>query len=123
MFKPRIRISRACAARLAPAAPRVSASSPLAVPARQQQQQQIQLQQQQRSIHASPIRRLHSVPPLGDDQKFETGGVPGLLSPEAFNIAYNDYQAHVVNKLNQYTAGTNDPPQFPVMWTPMAGRA
>lgn len=105
MFKPRLRLSRACAARLSPAAPRPSSSSPFAVPARQQQQQQ------QRSLHASPARRLHSVAPLTEDGRFDRDGVPGLLSPEGFDIAYNTYQAHVLNKLNQWTAGTNDHPQ------------
>jgi superoxide dismutase len=47
---------------------------------------------------------------LTDDAKFERDGVPGLLSPEGFDIAYNNYQAHVLDKLNQVTAGTNAAP-------------
>lgn len=43
---------------------------------------------------------------MTDDARFEREGVPGLLSPESFDIAYNTYQAHVLNKLNEYTAGT-----------------
>lgn len=30
----------------------------------------------------------------------------GLFTPESFDISYNTYQAHVLNKLNEYTAGT-----------------
>ncbi|KAG8165256.1 hypothetical protein KVR01_005531 [Diaporthe batatas] len=101
MFKPRLRISRACAARLSAAAPRPSPPSPFAVPARQQQQHL-----QKRSLHASPARQLHSVAPLTDDDRFEREGVRGLMTAEAFEIAYNTYQAHVLNKLNEYTAGT-----------------
>lgn len=101
MFKPRLRISRrAGAARLSPAAPRPSPSSPFVVPARQQQQQQ------QRSLHASPARRLHRVAPLTEDGRFERDGVPGLFSPESFDIAYTSYQGWVLEKLNQMTAGT-----------------
>lgn len=98
MFKPRLRISRACAARLSAAAPRASPSSPFAVPTREHQQ---------RSLHASPARRLHSVALLTPDAKFEREGVRGLLSPESFDIAYNNYQAHVLQKLNEYIAGTS----------------
>ncbi|KAI3392823.1 hypothetical protein diail_5172 [Diaporthe ilicicola] len=103
MFKPRLRIPRrAGAARLSPAAPRPVPSSPFVVPARQNQQQQ----QQQRSLHASPARRIHSVAPLTDDARFEREGVPGLLTPDAYNIAYTSYQGLLLDKLNQMTAGT-----------------
>lgn len=69
------------------------------VPARQQQQQQ------QRSLHASPARRLHSVATLTDDKRFETNGVPGLISPEGFDFAYTTYQAWVLSKLNEMVTG------------------
>lgn len=98
MFKPRLRIPRrAGAARLSPAAPRPSPSSPFVVAARQQQQ---------RSLHASPARRQHSVALLTDDSRFEREGVPGLFSAESFDIAYTSYQGWVLDKLNHATAGT-----------------
>lgn len=43
---------------------------------------------------------------MTDDARFERDGVPGLFSPESFDIAYNNYQAHVLNRLNEYIAGT-----------------
>lgn len=52
---------------------------------------------------------MHSVAPLTDDKRFEREGVPGLLSPESFDIAYTTYQAWVLNKLNQQIAGTCQP--------------
>lgn len=108
MFKPRLRIPRgAGAARLSPAAPRPSTSSPFVVPARQQQQQ--------RSLHASPARRLHAVAPLTDDARFEREGVPGLFSPESFDVAYTTYQAWLLEKLNQMTAGTCHPRPLPYL--------
>ncbi|ROW11585.1 hypothetical protein VMCG_01319 [Cytospora schulzeri] len=101
MFKPRLRIPRrpvlgatpSCAA----ATPR-NLSAPFAAVAKQQQQQ--------RAIHASPARLRHHVAPLTEDGSFEKNGVPGLLSPEAFEAAYTNYQGWALDKLNSLTEGT-----------------
>ncbi|KUI62866.1 37S ribosomal protein S26, mitochondrial [Cytospora mali] len=104
MFKPRLRIPRRPVLGARPAscasAPR-NLSSPLvaAAPAKQQQQQQ-------RAIHASPARLRHHVAPLTEDGRFEKSGVPGLLSPEAFEAAYTNYQGWALDKLNSLTEGT-----------------
>lgn len=104
MFKPRLRIPRRPVLGTTPscaAAPR-SLSSPFAAAAKHQQQQQQQL----RAIHASPARLRHSVAPLTEDGRFEKHGVPGLLSPEAFDASYTNYQGWVLDKLNSLTEGT-----------------
>ncbi|ROW17996.1 hypothetical protein VPNG_00232 [Cytospora leucostoma] len=62
--------------------------------------------QQRRAIHASPARLRHNVAPLTEDGSFEKTGVPGLLSPEAFDAAYTNYQGWVLDKLNSLTEGT-----------------
>lgn len=50
-------------------------------------------------------RGLHHVPQLGYDEAFRRNGVPGLLSPEGFELAWMQYQGLLVDKLNQMTAG------------------
>ncbi|KAK5124067.1 hypothetical protein LTR85_002264 [Meristemomyces frigidus] len=53
-----------------------------------------------------PSRRsIHYVPPLTYDDSFRKQGIPGLLSPDGFRIAWTDYQASMVQKLNELTAG------------------
>jgi hypothetical protein len=47
-------------------------------------------------------RSLHSVPPL--THNFQEG-VPGLLSPNGFDMAWTQYQNLMVEKLNVLTAG------------------
>jgi len=47
-------------------------------------------------------RSLHHVPSLGFELK---DGVPGLLSPAGFNIAWTQYQTFMIEKLNTLTAG------------------
>jgi Fe-Mn family superoxide dismutase len=47
-------------------------------------------------------RTLFQVPSLGTDY---TDGVPGLLSPAAFDMAWTQYQSLMVEKLNVLTAG------------------
>lgn len=49
---------------------------------------------------------MHSVAPLTEDARFERDGVPGLFTPESFDLAYTTYQAWVLSKLNEMTAGT-----------------
>ncbi|KAK4553007.1 hypothetical protein LTR86_009931 [Recurvomyces mirabilis] len=50
-------------------------------------------------------RRAHHVPPLTFDETFRQDGIPGLLSDQGFRIAWTDYQALLVQKLNELTAG------------------
>ncbi|KAK8088872.1 superoxide dismutase [Apiospora hydei] len=48
-------------------------------------------------------RSLHTVPP----SEFSSArGVPGLLSPDGFHLAYNDYMQLLVDKLNALVGGT-----------------
>ncbi|PRT57022.1 Putative 37S ribosomal protein S26A, mitochondrial [Wickerhamiella sorbophila] len=43
-------------------------------------------------------RRMHTVPDIGLKQ---SAGLPGLLSPKGLDIAWFEYQAYVVSKVNQ----------------------
>jgi hypothetical protein len=49
-------------------------------------------------------RCLHQVPVLNHD--FSADGVPGLLGPAGFDVAWTQYQSLMVEKLNTLTAGT-----------------
>jgi Fe-Mn family superoxide dismutase len=45
------------------------------------------------------------VPTLDNHVELQQNGVPGLLTAAGFNTAYTDYQAHMVEQLNESTAG------------------
>ncbi|KAL8843519.1 MAG: hypothetical protein Q9170_000023 [Blastenia crenularia] len=49
-------------------------------------------------------RRKHEVPLLTHGATFEREGIPDVLSPDGYNIAWRDYQQFLVDKLNQLTA-------------------
>jgi Fe-Mn family superoxide dismutase len=46
-------------------------------------------------------RSIHRVPPM----EHLRNGIPGLLTPEGFRLAYTDYQTLMLEKLNALTAG------------------
>ncbi|KAL9099617.1 MAG: hypothetical protein Q9163_004906 [Psora crenata] len=50
-------------------------------------------------------RRVHNVPQLTHDEAFTNNGIGRAFTPEAFNIAWHQYQGHLVNRLNEMTAG------------------
>ena len=50
-------------------------------------------------------RRLHQVPSLLNHSELERRGVPGLFSKEQFDIAYTQYQGHLMSQLNEATSG------------------
>jgi hypothetical protein len=50
-------------------------------------------------------RHLHNVPSLPHD--YVEGGIPNLMSPGGFALAWTDYQGLMVEKLNALTAGTS----------------
>ncbi|KAI9671516.1 MAG: hypothetical protein M1817_003568 [Caeruleum heppii] len=56
----------------------------------------------------SQSRHLHNVPPLTHGTSFQENGVPSLLSRDGFDIAWTQYQAHMVDNLNRLTQGTSD---------------
>ncbi|KAI0482364.1 Manganese/iron superoxide dismutase [Xylariaceae sp. FL0804] len=62
------------------------------------------LLRQQRASAA--IRGLHHMPPLSQFTKAREEGVPELLSPNAFELAWTQYQSFIIQKLNEMTAGT-----------------
>ncbi|KAL2259899.1 hypothetical protein VTK26DRAFT_6268 [Humicola hyalothermophila] len=79
-MRPRLRI---------PARPRLSvpAQSPL-----------LSFAQQSRSRHSlHPLRYV--------DDNFSQTGIPDFMSPTAFNIAWTQYQSHLITRLNALTAG------------------
>ncbi|KAJ4370403.1 hypothetical protein N0V83_004921 [Neocucurbitaria cava] len=51
-------------------------------------------------------RTLYAVPTLGNHVELQKNGVPGLLTAKGFQIAYTDYQQHMIDELNESTAGT-----------------
>jgi Fe-Mn family superoxide dismutase len=53
-------------------------------------------------------RNIHRVPQLAHDAYFKKNGVPDLLSPAAFDFAWTQYQALLVDKLNLLTQDTVD---------------
>ncbi|KAI1911181.1 hypothetical protein LOZ39_002026 [Ophidiomyces ophidiicola] len=53
-------------------------------------------------------RELHSVPKLTYYNIFKENGVPGMLSPSGFHMAWDQYQGYLVDKLNEMTAGKPD---------------
>ena len=53
------------------------------------------------------------MPALLNHAGLQQKGVPGLLSPKGFRIAYTDYQQHMVDELNESTAGTPSPIHLP----------
>jgi Fe-Mn family superoxide dismutase len=52
---------------------------------------------------------MHHIPPLPHDFR---DGVPGLLSPEGFDMAWTQYMTLMLEKLNSLTAGRS--PSFSV---------
>jgi Fe-Mn family superoxide dismutase len=52
-------------------------------------------------------RSFHSVPKLRHD--YAETGVPNLMSPAGFSIAWTDYMTLVTEKLNELTAGARFP--------------
>src|SRR2546423_12532658 len=53
----------------------------------------------------SQVRRAHHVPQLTHHATFTRNGIPDVLSPEGFDLAWTQYQATLVGKLNLLTAG------------------
>lgn len=56
-------------------------------------------------ILPSGRRTLYAVPTLANHVELQQKGVPGLLTPKGFQIAYTDYQQHMIDELNESTAG------------------
>ncbi|BAE56486.1 unnamed protein product [Aspergillus oryzae RIB40] len=50
-------------------------------------------------------RGLHRVPQLTHDTHFKNNGIQELLSPEAFDFAWTQYQTLLIDKLNLLTQG------------------
>ncbi|KAL8908766.1 MAG: hypothetical protein Q9207_000623 [Kuettlingeria erythrocarpa] len=63
-----------------------------------------------RCLHAPKTQRRqkHEVPLLTHGRLFEEQGIPGVLSPEAYDIAWTDYQQFLVTKLNNLTANSRE---------------
>ncbi|KAF1815811.1 Fe superoxide dismutase [Eremomyces bilateralis CBS 781.70] len=51
-------------------------------------------------------RQLHHVPVLDHEAALRENGIPGLLSPGAFDMAWTEYQGSMIEKLSAITAGT-----------------
>ncbi|EPE29268.1 Fe,Mn superoxide dismutase (SOD), C-terminal [Glarea lozoyensis ATCC 20868] len=55
-----------------------------------------------RALFTQSRRSIQTVPPLAHDFR---NGVPNLLSPGGFDLAWTQYQSYLVEKLNATTAG------------------
>ncbi len=51
-------------------------------------------------------RNKHTAPTLDNHVELQQKGVPKLFTPEAFKLAYTDYEQLMVDELNECTAGT-----------------
>ncbi|KAF2441152.1 Fe superoxide dismutase-like protein [Karstenula rhodostoma CBS 690.94] len=60
----------------------------------------------QNACRAPYARRLHGVPSLLNHDELLKNGVPGLFSKKQFDIAYTQYQGHIVESLNVSTSGS-----------------
>ncbi|KAF2474730.1 Fe superoxide dismutase-like protein [Lindgomyces ingoldianus] len=59
-----------------------------------------------RSGAAPFIRKIHTRPTLANEAELEKNGIPGLLSPRAFRVAWTEYQQHMMDELNASTSGS-----------------
>ncbi|KAF2176700.1 manganese and iron superoxide dismutase [Zopfia rhizophila CBS 207.26] len=57
-------------------------------------------------ISPSSRRPIHHVPDLQNQRELVQNGIPGLFSPKGFKIAYTEYMEHIIDQLNETTAGT-----------------
>ncbi|ORX96062.1 Manganese/iron superoxide dismutase [Clohesyomyces aquaticus] len=55
---------------------------------------------------APSVRHIHHRPALANEADLVENGIPGLMSPAQFKIAWTDYQQHMMDQLNYMTAGT-----------------
>ncbi|GAB7337607.1 hypothetical protein MBLNU457_g2909t1 [Dothideomycetes sp. NU457] len=65
-----------------------------------------------RTTFALQQRRDLSVPTIRNEEYFKTNGVPGFLSPRYFNVAWTEYQSHLVEKINNLVAVDEDARQM-----------
>lgn len=68
------------------------------------------------ACNAPYARYKHGIPVLANQPELNQNGIPGLLSKKAFDIAYNQYQGHLVESLNLMTSGAQ--PELPSSPTP-----
>jgi Fe-Mn family superoxide dismutase len=50
-------------------------------------------------------RSTYSLPTLANHDHVHKDGIKGLFSPFGFRTAYTDYQQHIIDELNESTAG------------------
>ncbi|KAI9729571.1 MAG: hypothetical protein M1834_006767 [Cirrosporium novae-zelandiae] len=53
-------------------------------------------------------RGVFYVPQLQHEETFQKNGIPGLISPEGFSMAWTEYEGFMVHKLNLLISGTPD---------------
>ncbi|KAL1957581.1 hypothetical protein VTO42DRAFT_5692 [Malbranchea cinnamomea] len=63
-----------------------------------------------RSPLRAPIqaRKVHNVPQLAYGKIFSEQGIPDVMSPEGYDMAWTQYQSFLIHKLNLLTNGTRD---------------
>jgi superoxide dismutase len=52
-----------------------------------------------------------------NDEDFKQEGIQGLLTPEAYNISWTDYQNHLIDVLNTRLAGMQNNAGLPILYT------
>ena len=60
------------------------------------------------------------MPQLGHIEAFTRDGItrngqPGLLSADGFDMAWHQYHGHLIDRLNQLTAGMASPASIPIL--------
>lgn len=59
------------------------------------------------------VRNAHRLPVLANHQSLQKNGIPGLLSPKAFDIAFTQYHQSLLDELSILTAGSPHENQNP----------
>ncbi|WYZ38051.1 hypothetical protein EsH8_II_001557 [Colletotrichum jinshuiense] len=57
-------------------------------------------------LSPSLARSLYTVPTLANHDQLTANGIPSLFSKQGFRTAYTQYQQHIIDELNDSTAGT-----------------
>lgn len=60
-----------------------------------------------------PRSLIHTVPRLVNQSQYEAQGIPGFLSPSAFNLAWTDYQRYLLENLTQLTMDSENESRIP----------
>jgi Fe-Mn family superoxide dismutase len=61
----------------------------------------------------TPIRKIHTVPKLFQQEVLEEKGIPGLYSPKGFTTAWTEYQKYLTDELTSLTIDSDNEARVP----------